>query len=134
MCIRDRSFSTDILRLALTSCGLNSSRYKGHSFRIGAASFAADRGMSDAQIRALGRWKSSAFLKYIRLPSLSSTQLSSYKESGEPDLQGHLTQLFPFCLFHKYVLGELVCRGGSSHLNLVEFFCYETIIYWSLEG
>ena len=45
-----RSFFTDILRLALTSCGLNSSHCKGHSFRIGAASFAKDRGMSDAQI------------------------------------------------------------------------------------
>ena len=68
-----RSFFTDRLRLALTSCGLNPSRYKGHSFRIGAASFAADRAMPDAQIKALGRWKSNAFLKYIRLPSLSST-------------------------------------------------------------
>ena len=38
-----RRFFTDILRLALTSCGLNPSLYKGHSFRIGAASFAADR-------------------------------------------------------------------------------------------
>ena len=66
-------FFEDILRLALTSCGLNPSRSKGHSFRIRATSFAADRGMCDAQIRALGRWKSSAFLKYIRLPSLSST-------------------------------------------------------------
>ena len=45
-----RSFFTDILRLALTSCGLNSSHCKGHSFRIGAASFAKDRGMSNAQI------------------------------------------------------------------------------------
>jgi len=32
---------------------------------------AADQGMFDAQIRALGRWKSNAFLKYIRIPSLT---------------------------------------------------------------
>ena len=93
-------FFKDILRLALTSCGLNPSRFKGHSFRIRAASFAADRGMCDAQIRALGRWKSSAFPKYIRLPSLSSTLLSLYKESAGPDLQGRLAQLFPFCLIY----------------------------------
>lgn len=37
-------FFKDILRLALTSCGLNPSRFKGHSFRIRAASFAADQG------------------------------------------------------------------------------------------
>ena len=66
-------FFKNLLRLALTYCGLSPSRSKGHSFRIRAASFAVDRGMCDAQIRALGRWKSSAFLKYIRLPSLSST-------------------------------------------------------------
>ena len=30
---------------------------------------AADKGMSHAQIRTMGRWKSNAFLKYIRLQS-----------------------------------------------------------------
>lgn len=59
------------LNLVLKACGLDTSRYKGHSFRIGAASLAAMKGMSDAQIRALGRWKSNAFLKYIRIPSIS---------------------------------------------------------------
>lgn len=67
-----RKFFADLLSLSLKSCGLDSTRYKGHSFRIGAASFAAERGMSDAQIRALGCWKSNAFLKYIRIPSLST--------------------------------------------------------------
>ena len=64
-------FSSQLLR-ACHLCGLDPSRYKGHSFRIGAASYAADRGFSDAQIRMLGRWKSNAFLRYIRVPSLSS--------------------------------------------------------------
>ena len=45
----------ELLSLSLKACVLDSTRYKGHSFRIGAASFAAERGMSDAQIRALGR-------------------------------------------------------------------------------
>ena len=47
-----------------------STRYKGHSFRIGAATFAAECGFSDAQIRLMGRWQSDAFRKYIRSPSL----------------------------------------------------------------
>jgi len=62
----------ELLSLSLKACGLNSTCYKGHSFRIGAASFAAEWGMSDAQIRALGGRKSNAFLKYIRIPSLVS--------------------------------------------------------------
>ena len=60
------------LALAIQLCGLPPSRYKGHSFRIGAASHAADQECSDAQIRLLGRWKSNAFQKYIRVPTLSS--------------------------------------------------------------
>ncbi|CAC5391431.1 unnamed protein product [Mytilus coruscus] len=55
-----------ILHKCLASCGLDSSRYKGHSFRIGAATDAAERGLSDSQIRSMGRWKSNAFQKYIR--------------------------------------------------------------------
>ncbi len=52
--------------------GLNPDRYKGHSFRIGAASHAAGRGMSDSQIRIMGRWKTNAFQKFIRVSSLST--------------------------------------------------------------
>ena len=62
----------ELLALSLKACGLDSTRYKGHRFCIGAASFAAERGMSDTQIRALGRWKFSALLKYVRIPSLVS--------------------------------------------------------------
>ena len=58
-------FNTELSR-CLQFCGLDTSRYKGHSFRIGAASLAADNGLSDAQIRTLGRWKSDAFKIYIR--------------------------------------------------------------------
>ena len=53
------------LKRCLAFCGLNTQRYKSHSFRIGAACFAAEKGFSDAQIRALGRWKSDAFKLYI---------------------------------------------------------------------
>ena len=59
---------SDAVRLS----GLDLTRYKGHSFRIGAASYAAARGMSDSQIRILGRWKSNAFHKYIRFSSLAT--------------------------------------------------------------
>jgi len=50
----------------------DTSRYKGQSFRIGAASLAADQGFSDAQIRTLSRWKSDAFKLYIRSERLQA--------------------------------------------------------------
>ncbi|XP_021348026.1 uncharacterized protein LOC110446987 [Mizuhopecten yessoensis] len=49
---------------------LDTSRYKGHSFRIGGASCAADKDLSDAQIRQLGRWKTDAFKRYIRTTAI----------------------------------------------------------------
>ena len=67
-----RSYFSNQLSSAIQFCGLSPSVYKGHSFRIGAASHAADKGLSDAQIRLLGRWKSNAFQKYLRMPSLCS--------------------------------------------------------------
>ena len=52
------------LARVIKHCGLDSTKYKGHSFRIGAASHAAACGYSDSQIRLLGRWKSDAFKRY----------------------------------------------------------------------
>lgn len=46
-----RSWFSTQLSSAIKLCGLNPSVYKFHRFRIGAASHAAVRGMSDAQIR-----------------------------------------------------------------------------------
>ena len=64
-------FNTELQR-CLTYCGLDLSRYKSHSFRIGGACHAADNGFSDAQIRALGRWKSDAFKVYLRSEILTT--------------------------------------------------------------
>ncbi len=58
-----REFDSALKQL-LTFCGRQTSAFKGHSFRISAASAAALRGESDAQIRAAGRWASDAFRKY----------------------------------------------------------------------
>ena len=41
----------------LAFCDLDCFSYKSLSSRIGAASLAAENGLSDAQIRGLGRWK-----------------------------------------------------------------------------
>ena len=56
------------VRQALRLRGFDVSNYSGHSFRIGAATTAAARGIPDATIKMLGRWESSAYTSYIRTP------------------------------------------------------------------
>lgn len=56
------------LQQALQQAGLHHSEYNGHSFRIRAATTAAQRGLEDSLIQTLGRWKSGAYKLYIKLP------------------------------------------------------------------
>ena len=63
------------VRDALERAGLDQSRYCGHSYRIGAATTAAERGIEDAIIKTLGRWRSLAYLDFIKIPR---EQLAGY--------------------------------------------------------
>ncbi|XP_069128859.1 integrase/recombinase xerD homolog [Argopecten irradians] len=57
-----------VLKKSLTFSRIPVSHYKTHSFRIGAATEAATRGISEQKIQAWGRWKSRVYSKYIRIP------------------------------------------------------------------
>ena len=57
--------------------GIDPSIYSRHSFRRGAATTALDKGLGDATIKMLSRWKSEAYIRYIRTPR---TQLAAYTQ------------------------------------------------------
>ena len=60
------SFST-ALNKALEELQMDPSQFNTHSFRIGAATSAKQAGISDAHLKALGRWRSDTYQKYVRL-------------------------------------------------------------------
>ncbi len=64
------------MREALQPSGMDVSKYSGHSFRIGAATVAAAVGVEDSLIKTLGRWQSSAYLLYVRIPRERLTAVS----------------------------------------------------------
>ncbi|XP_064602382.1 uncharacterized protein LOC135468177 [Liolophura sinensis] len=64
------------LHSALKFNVLDTKQYKGHSFRIGAATRAASMGIPETVIRKLGRWKSDALKQYIRINVFSQIKIN----------------------------------------------------------
>lgn len=64
-----RSLFDNQLKKCLKFFGLDSSRYKSHSFRIGKVTDCSVRRLSDAYICSAGRWNSNSFREYIRINS-----------------------------------------------------------------
>lgn len=54
------------MRCLLTDCGIDGSRYAGHSLRRGGASWAYNSGVAVDNIRVLVDWKSQAYTIYIQ--------------------------------------------------------------------
>ena len=73
-----RSMFVNKLQEAMTEVRMDAEGFSSHSFRSGAATTAATRGLTDSQIKQLGCWKSAAYLRFIKptpqhLASLSKT-------------------------------------------------------------
>ena len=64
------------LNNALEELQMDSSQFNTHSFRIGAATSAKQVGISDSHVKALGRWQSNAYQKYVRLSPQDLARLS----------------------------------------------------------
>ena len=71
-----RTVLVSAVRQTLLSMGVDVSGYNGHSFRVGAATAAAQAGLSDSAIQQLGRWKSAAFTRYLRPPAAQVAEAS----------------------------------------------------------
>ena len=67
----------DAVRKGLQQAGVDQKKYCGHSFRIGAATTAAARGVEDSVIKTLGRWESLAYLQYVKIPRSQLTGISN---------------------------------------------------------
>lgn len=58
-----------VLNKTIHALKLDATKYKSHSFRIGAASIAIELGLKEEEVERLGRWESRAYKSYIRIPS-----------------------------------------------------------------
>jgi len=67
--------------------GLSQESWNGHSFRRGAATSAAQAGMSEAEIQILGRWKSDSYKSYIEYPRKQGIALSARFQQPQPQIQ-----------------------------------------------
>ena len=82
------------LKALLNQLGLDNSCYNTHSFRIGAATSAESAGLSESQIKTMGRWRSDAYRRYIkpthsaiRYLHLSTNHLTAYSTQLTPRVQ-----------------------------------------------
>ena len=71
ICTVSESALNSRLRYLLKKIGVGDCEsYSFHSFRRGGAFHASERGVQDAVIKAHGRWRSDAYLRYVRVDAV----------------------------------------------------------------
>ena len=63
------------LRLCLQGSGLSHLNISSHCFRLGRCTQLATLGYSEHHIKLIGRWRSDAFKRYVRIDALSCDKL-----------------------------------------------------------
>ena len=77
-----RAIFASALKSILSELDLNAHLYNTHSFRIGAAMTANKAGISELYIKALGRWQSDTYQRYIKTPPEQLPDLSKQIVQG----------------------------------------------------
>lgn len=77
-----KSAFTKEIRNLLNSAGFPATEYAGHSFRIGAATAAAQANLPPWLIKSMGRWASDCFERYIRTPEATLINATKQMVSG----------------------------------------------------
>ena len=77
-----RAIFASTLKSILSELDLNAHLYNTHSFWIGAATTANKAGISELHIKALGRWQSDAYQRYIKTPPEQLADLSKQIVQG----------------------------------------------------
>lgn len=77
-----RQMLVTMVKDTLAKAEIDCSRYNGHSFCIGAATTALVKCIPEATIQTLGRWKSKACKRYIRIPRDQLTAVSVQMSSS----------------------------------------------------
>ena len=108
------------VKKALAHQNIDSSKYSGHSFRIGAATTAAAAGVPDHMIKMMGRWESSAYPPFCT-GEARPLRGTSRREVGHGNLaQRGLKGMIPDdCPYTVRVVSEVLESNGSSSMATV---------------
>ena len=68
-----KDFFISSVKLMLAMCGLNPSKYGGHSFRSGSATAASESNFNRWELKLSGRWESECYSIYLRNPKIVSS-------------------------------------------------------------
>jgi hypothetical protein len=68
----------EAVREDLAAAGYDTTKYAGHSFRIGCATTLATNGVPDHLIQAIGRWQSDCYKRYIRIQPERRAMMSAF--------------------------------------------------------
>lgn len=82
-----------VLKQAIDWAGFKG-RFSPHSFRIGGATELAQRGVPGHIIKAMGRWSSECYQRYVRLPASFVKDVSKSMGEGRAAREGVSTSLF----------------------------------------